>query len=264
MTLGTFLRTRRERLPPLQSQPRTRRRTPGLRREEVAMRANISAEWYTYLEQDRGIRPSNEVLERIATALELDWAEREYMTALAFPRSHACIPASKLPQGLQLFIDDLEYRPAYVVNDFWDIVGWNLAATKLFPLLQLQLEDKVPNLARAVFLCEPWRRLYACWDDSARRMVALFRLFVAAHSGHPRCTALLTELMDRSDDFSRLWKQQDVAASSSGTKELIHPRIGHLSLGYTSFRTTGEPSLTVITYRPSDVVSKTRLQELLE
>lgn len=264
MTLGTFLRTRRERLPPVQSHLRTRRRTPGLRREEVAMRASISAEWYTYLEQDRGIRPSTEVLERIAAALELTWAEREYMNALAFPRTNCGAAVCELPQGLQLFIDDLEYRPAYVVNDFWDIVGWNVAATNLFPLLLLQQQDKVPNLVKAVFLCDPWRRLYACWEDSARKMLALFRLFVATHSEDPRCTALLTELMEGSAEFARLWKQQDVAASSSGIKELVHPRVGNLSLGYTSFRTTDEPSLTVIAYRPSNAASRTRLQELFE
>jgi transcriptional regulator with XRE-family HTH domain len=262
MTLGTFLRARRERLTPIESQLRTRRRTPGLRREEVAMRASISAEWYTYLEQDRGIRPSTEVLERIAIALELDWAEREYMNALAFPRTQAFTPASELPEGLQLFIDDLEHRPAYVVNDFWDIVGWNTAAANVFPLQTLQLNDQQPNLVKAVFLCDPWRQLYESWELTARRMLSLFRLFVADHSSHPRCTQLVTELLTSSADFAMWWKQQDVAVSSSGTKHLIHPQMGELLLNYTSFRTMDEPSLTVISYSPHDAMTRQRLQTL--
>jgi len=262
MTLGMFLRTRRERLSPTKVQASYRRRTPGLRREEVALRANISAEWYTYLEQDRGVRPSTEVIERIAIALELTWAEREYLTALACPRANILNPTTVLPEGLQRFIDDLEYRPAYVVNDFWDIVGWNLAATRVFPLQALQQEGEQPNLVKAVFLCQPWRQLYQSWELSARRMLSLFRLFVANHSSHPRCTQLVSELLTSSEQFATWWKQQDVAVSSSGIKQLIHPQMGELLLNYTSFRTMDQPSLTVISYSAHDAITKQRLQAL--
>lgn len=118
LSLGAFLRARRERLSPEQVgiKRRSRRRTPGLRREEVARLAHISPEWYTYLEQDRDVRPSAEVLGRIAAALQLSWAEREYLNVLAFPRSYQAAPRGALPPALQKFIDDLEYRPGYVAR----------------------------------------------------------------------------------------------------------------------------------------------------
>jgi transcriptional regulator with XRE-family HTH domain len=262
ITLGVFLRSRRERMTPTQSMQRVRRRTPGLRREEVADRAQISSEWYTYLEQDRGIRPSTAVLARIADALELNWAEREYMSALAYPRANVAPPTSELPLGLRAYIDDLEYRPAYVVNTLWDIVGWNHAAAKVFPIVQLQATNETPNLVKAVFLSNDWRMLYANWELHARKMMAIFRLTVARQADHPRCKVLVNELKKGSQDFSTWWKEQDVAVSTSGVKELIHPIVGLLTVNYTGFNTMDEPELTVISFSPANPLSKKSLQTL--
>lgn len=263
ITLGTFLRTRRERRSPSQASSASpaRRRTPGLRREEVAQLAGISPEWYTYLEQDRDVKPSQDVIDRLATALQLTWAEREYLHELAFPRSNRSAPSDALPEALQRFMDDLEYRPAYVVNDLWDIVGWNAAANTLFPGLNVGTR---PNLVTCVFLNDDWRKLYKYWEANARKMIALFRLTVAAHAGHERCTALVAVLTASSPEFAACWREQDVTTSTSGTKELIHWRVGELSLNYTSFRTTDDSSLTVVTFTPHDGQAKQALQKLLE
>jgi transcriptional regulator with XRE-family HTH domain len=263
ITLGSFLRARRERLSPSQAKIKAlaRRRTPGLRREEVAQLAGISPEWYTYLEQDRDVRPSSEAIERIATALQLTWAEREYLCELAFPRSYRGAPKSALPASLQRFMDELEYRPAYVVNDLWDIVGWNAAAFSVFPGLQAGAR---PNLMISVFLDPAWRCLHKHWERNARRMLALFRLTVAAHAGHERCVSLLAQLNASSEEFARWWREQGVLASSSGPKELDHPRVGELSLDYTSFRTTDDSSITMIAFMPRDSSTRKKLQRLLD
>jgi transcriptional regulator with XRE-family HTH domain len=261
MTLGAFLRARRERLSPENAGivRLSRRRTPGLRREEVAQLAHISPEWYTYLEQDRDVRPSPDVLGRIAEALQLSWAEREYLNVLAFPRSHQAALRSALPAGLQRFIDDLEYRPAYVVNDLWDIVGWNSAASALFPGLRA---DAQPNLVTSVFLNAEWRKLYVNWEANARKMLALFRLTVAAHAGDERCVRLVAELNAESPEFAGWWREQDVMVSTAGTKRLVHPLVGDFSLDYASFRTADDDSLTIIAFTPSDAEAKQKLKAL--
>lgn len=259
LTLGAFLRTRREQLTPAKAGIRasSRRRTPGLRREEVAALSAISPEWYTYLEQDRDIRPSHEVIDRIAAALQLTAAERRYLRTLAFPKVDAT-PSKSLPTALQGFIDDLEYRPAYVVNDFWDIVGWNGAAAALFPGLRAEAQ---PNLVTSVFRNDEWRNLYRNWERNARKMLALFRLTVATHAGHRRCAELIA-LLAGSREFSAWWQQQDVSAATAGTKQMVHPRGGELSLEYTSFRTSDDPALTAILFRPSDAASRSALIQL--
>lgn len=260
MTLGAFLRMRREKLTPAKAgiRPQARRRTPGLRREEVAALSAISPEWYTYLEQDRDVRPSYEVIERIAAALQLSSAERQYIRTLAFPKERAS-PVEKLPQPLQRFIDDLEYRPAYVVNDFWDIVGWNAAAAGFFPGLNVSAH---PNLVTSVFLNAEWRHLYADWELSARTMLALFRLTVATHAGHERCSQLIAEL-GASREFAQWWRQQDVSTATTGTKRMNHPLAGRIDLDYTSFRALEDAAVTVIAFRPSDPESKRKLLGLV-
>ena len=261
MTLGAFLRTRRERLSPDKAGIRTsaRRRTPGLRREEVAALSSISPEWYTYLEQDRDIRPSQDVIDRIAAALQLTTAERQYLRTLAFPKARH-VPAHALPAELQAFIDDLGYRPAYVVNDLWDIVGWNAAAARLFPGL---IANTRPNLVTSVFLNPKWRTLYRAWEANARKMIALFRLTVATHANDARCASLIAEL-NASPEFAVWWQQQDVMSATAGSKQMFHPVAGNLDLEYTSLRTLTEPSLTAIMFRPADEESKLGLLRLGE
>lgn len=261
MTLGSFLRTRREELSPASAgiHGNSRRRTPGLRRDEVARLAAISPEWYTFLEQDRDVRPSVDVIERIGAALQLTWAEREYLNVLAFPRLNQPSPGQTLPAGVRQFIDDLDYRPAYVVNDFWNLVGWNAAAGAVFPGLHPTAQ---PNLVTSVFLDPEWRRLYKNWEANARRMLALFRLTVASHVDDERCAAVLARLNAGSPEFVLWWREQGVIASSSGSKELIHPRVGDLSLDYCSFRTTDDSPLSLVVFRPSDESTRRRLVKL--
>lgn len=240
-------------------QSASRRRTPGLRREEVAALSSISPEWYTYLEQDRDVRPSLEVIERISAALQLSPAERQYVRSLAFPKSQRS-PTALLPAALQLYLDELEYRPAYVVNDFWDIVGWNVAASRLFPGLT---EGAKPNLVTSVFLSPEWKRLYCDWERNARTMLALFRLTVATHAGHEYCARLISELA-ASAEFTAWWPQQDVLGVTAGMKRMNHPTAGVIELDYTSFRSLDEPALTMISFRPSDAESRQKLQRLFD
>jgi hypothetical protein len=118
-------------------------------------------------------------------------------------------------------------------------------------------------LVTSVFLDPQWRALYRDWEHNARKMLALFRLTVATHAGHERCAELIARLRV-SGEFIEWWRQQDVSAITAGSKEMIHPVIGDLSLDYTSFRTLDDPSLTVITFRPSDGDSRKRLVQLWE
>ncbi len=264
--LGEFLRARREHLSP-QSVGITsarRRRTPGLRREEVAQLAGISPEWYTYLEQGRDIRPSREVLAAIADALRLAPAERRYLEALAAAPGQGPAPASAfpaLPPSLTAFLDELGYRPAYVVDRLWNLVAWNAACAALFP----GLEDATspPNLVELVFLDCAWQALYRNWETHARSMLAHFRITSVTHANDPHCRALRERLL-AIPTFAAMWREHDVRAANSGLKELDHPRLGRLVLRYTALGVRDDHDLTLVAFTPADEGTRAQLRGLAQ
>ncbi|MFE0464031.1 helix-turn-helix transcriptional regulator [Kitasatospora sp. NPDC058965] len=248
--LGDFLRSRRERLTPDEvGLPRTgRRRTPGLRREELALLAGISATWYTYLEQGRQIRASEQVLAALATALRLDRYEREHLLQLA---GHA---RAAQTAGRELLTAEaaavpllLQPNPAYIIDGAYDVLSHNRATAELFPNL-VTGADRPANFVRWVFLEPAAREVLVDWDDEARGLLARFRAQAERHPGEPRFAALVDELTEGSPQARAWWPQYDVQARHSGRKRLRHPQRGAADYTYTAFHLADQPDLTLVVY----------------
>jgi transcriptional regulator with XRE-family HTH domain len=251
--LGSFLKDRRARLDPVAlGFAATRRRTPGLRREEVAQRAHISATWYTWLEQGRGGAPSPEVLDRIARALLLTDVEREHLFLLGLgrpPEPRYAGDAAVSPR-IQRVLDALPASPAFVKTLTWDLVAWNRAAGAVFGY-----DDATPdqrNILRRIF-CDPDNRaIQLDWESVARFVVSVFRADVARAGASANVDALVLDLRRRSPEFDAFWQDDhDVRAYGEGTKQLRHPVAGLLTMEYSSFVVDGRPDLSMVIYNPA-------------
>ncbi len=264
--LGAFLKDRRARLDPTSfGLPAVRRRTPGLRREEVAQRAEVSAVWYTWLEQGRGGAPSTDVLQRLSDALVLTPAEREHLFLLAQGRPPEV--RWREPEGVsprvQRLLDALETSPAVAKTPIGDIVAWNRAAVRvLFDFAALAPRER--NIMRLMFLDTAFRASMPEWDRDARGAVAAFRLLVSRTGGSAAVTALVEELSAGSPDFARLWRENDVGPLAGGEKTLDHPAVGRLHLEYTSLAVDSRPDLSLIVYTPAGPVDAERVRTLLQ
>lgn len=264
--LGIFLRDRRARLDPATyGFSSSRRRTPGLRREEVAQRANVSATWYTWLEQGRGGSPSDEVLERLAHALELNPVEREHLFLLAQQRP----PQVKYeaPQGatprLQRVLDAMTYSPAFVRTVRWDIVAWNHAATKVLgDYAAFPPEQR--NSLRLIFGNPQVRERMTEWESDARAIVATFRAEVARVGASKDVEALVAELCEQSSDFAAMWSDHDVRRYGEGTKHMRHPVVGPVALDYSVFAVNDPPGLSMVVYSPATAEDAARVRRLVD
>ncbi len=265
--LGTYLRDRRTRLDPAAfGFAGGRRRTPGLRREEVASRANISATWYTWLEQGRGGAPSADVLDRIAKGLMLTEPEREhlYMLGLGRPPEARYRPVDGISPRLQRVLDGMPLSPAIIKTAMWDVVGWNRAATLLLTDYA-KLPPDGRNILRLMFGSAQVRARNADWDSIARFVVAAFRADMtrAGACGSAAAAALVAELSALSPDFDRLWRDNDVVAHNEGIKRLHHPT-GPLAMEFSTFTVEGRPELGMIVYNPATPADAERLRLLLD
>ncbi len=218
-TLATFLRSHRERLSPTKIglPPAGRRRTPGLRREEVAQLCGVSTTWYTWLEQGRPIRASPSVLKRIAEALRLSRAERVYLFEIAgrlVPDSSEAYKP-EIPTGLKDLID-LMPIPVYVLDRQWNAVAWNGSAATLFRPWFLESEER--NLLRFVFLNRNARTLIVDWRSRVKRLVAEFRADAGRHLTEIPTLRLISELQAGSKVFARYWSEQDVREREGGPR----------------------------------------------
>lgn len=251
LTLGGFLRDRRARLAPVPD-ARSHRRTPGLRREEVAARAGVSITWYTWLEQGRGGPPSDEVLERLARALELDPTGREVLFLLARQRPPPLRPAPPppVPASLRRVLDALPTSPAIVKTPTWDIVAWNEAATAV-----LADYAAVPagerNVLRRLFTEPAVHARMPDWEENARFAVGVFRLDSARAGGSADAVALAAELHAASADFRRLWAENEVRGHWSGLKRIQRPPAGTLTLEYSTFAVDGADGLSLVVFTPT-------------
>jgi transcriptional regulator with XRE-family HTH domain len=253
--LGSYLKDRRARLDPVAlGFAATRRRTPGLRREEVAQRAHISATWYTWLEQGRGGAPSAEVLERIARALLLTDVEREHLFLLGLgrppePRYPAAARDAVSPR-IQRVLDALPASPAFVKTLTWDLVAWNRAAAAVFGYDTATPDQR--NILRRIF-CDPANRaMQTDWESVARFVVAVFRADAARAGASANVDAFVLDLRRRSPDFDAFWQdERDVRAYGEGTKQLHHPAAGLLDMEYSSFVVDGRPDLSMVIYNPA-------------
>jgi transcriptional regulator with XRE-family HTH domain len=266
--LGTYLRDRRTRLDPAAfGFGGGRRRTPGLRREEVAARANISPTWYTWLEQGRGGAPSADVLDRIAKGLMLTEPEREhlYMLGLGRPPEARYRPVDGITPRLQRVLDGMALSPAIIKTAMWDVVGWNQAATALLTdYSKLPREDR--NILRLMFNSARVRDRQEDWESVARFVVGAFRADVAraGATADAAATSLVAELCQTSPDFARLWRDNDVVAHGEGIKRIHHPDAGLLELEFSSFAVEGRPELGMIIYNPASPGDAERLRALIE
>ena len=250
--LGTYLKDRRTRLDPAAfGFAATRRRTSGLRREEVAQRANISPTWYTWLEQGRGGAPSADVLNRIAGALMLTDIEREHLFLLGLGRPpEVRYKASEgVTPRLQRLLDALEVSPALIKTATWDIVAWNRAAAVV-----LTDYSKLPpgqrNILRLMFGNPQIRAAQHDWDNISRFVVSTFRADAARAGAVSEVSQLVDELCRLSPEFEALWRENDVAAHGEGVKRLHHPLLGQIELEYSAFSVDGRPDLGMLVYNP--------------
>ncbi len=219
--LGAFLRAHRERLTP-PAKAVGRRRTPGLRREEVAEACGVSATWITWLEQGRDVSASPQALARLADALSLAPAERVYLFELAGKRDPAAPPPREddLPVPV-LALPSRMTIPAYLIDGDWTARAWNPAASDLFVGWLDCEHDR--NLLRFIFLSPAARRLIGGWDDRARRIAAEFRADYSRRLRDPAMQALIEDLAERSDIFRQLWREQVVLGREGGERRFNHP-----------------------------------------
>jgi transcriptional regulator with XRE-family HTH domain len=264
--LGTYLKDRRAKLDPAAfGLPLQRRRTPGLRREEVAQRANVSATWYTWLEQGRGGAPSADVLDRIARALMLTDVEREHLFLLALGRPpEVRYQASEgVTPRLQRLLDALELSPAIVKTATWDIVAWNRAAAVVLTDYDA-LAPEQRNILRLVF-CDPRvRAAQYDWDSVARFVVAAFRADAARAGAAAKVEALVDELSQASPEFAAMWRDNDVRSYGEGLKRMRHPIAGPIAFEYSAFAVDGRPDLGMVVYNPATPQDAQRIRALIK
>jgi transcriptional regulator with XRE-family HTH domain len=250
-SLGGFLRDRRARLPPA-SGVHGRRRTPGLRREEVATRAGVSVTWYTWLEQGRGGPPSDDVLERLAGALELDPDGREVLFLLAQQRPPPLSPRPPpaVSPALQRVLDALPGSPAIVTTCAWDVVAWNTAASAVLAnYAELAVRDR--NILRRMFSIPDPHAWLPDWEENARFAVAVFRMDIARAGDCPEAVALAAELQASNADFRRFWAENDMRSHGIGFKRIRHPRAGLLTMEYSAFLVDGAEGLRMNVFSPA-------------
>jgi transcriptional regulator with XRE-family HTH domain len=267
--LASFLRSRRERISPEQAGlPVTgRRRTPGLRREEVALLAGMGVTWYTWLEQGRDINVSEQVLAAIAATLRLDPYERVHLYTLAgHPEPPMDRDCTAIPSAILVVLRQLEPIPAVVINARFDLLAYNRTYEQMVGGLDhLPFEDR--NWLLLMFTSPRWQASVLDWEDAAARMVGRFRAGMAAHAAESSWKSLVKRLRQESPDFERLWEQHDVRAPENFTKRYLHPELGTLKLDYTqlSFGERSEIKLATHTPVDEDTWAKVRLlQEMVE
>jgi transcriptional regulator with XRE-family HTH domain len=251
--LGTYLKDRRAKLDPTAfGFAPTRRRTPGLRREEVAQRANISPTWYTWLEQGRGGAPSSNVLDRIGRALMLTDVEREHLFLLGLGRSPDV--RYRKDEGvtprLQRVLDALEPCPALIRTAIWNVVAWNRAATVMFTDYGA-LPPEQRNILRFVFLDPKVRAAQYDWDSVARFVVGAFRVDAARAGAAADVEPLVAELCRLSPEFKAMWQDNDVRSHGEVVKHIRHAVLGPLAFEYSAFAVDGRPDLSMVIYNPA-------------
>ncbi|GAA2432002.1 helix-turn-helix domain-containing protein [Streptomyces glaucus] len=262
--LAAFLRSRRERITPEQvGLPRgRRRRTPGLRREEVAQLSAVGVTWYTWLEQARDIQVSVQVLDALARALLLDASERAHLFQLAGAvdpsPAHAC---PSVTPALRALLEQLEPYPACLQNSRYDILAYN----RTYGLLLCDL-DAVPAEDRnCMLLCythQEWRSSIVHLQEVQRLMAARFRAAMAGHLGEPAWKTLLKRLRTESPEFREAWERHEVRAHRSKRKEFLNRYVGRLVVDHTDLWLTPETGPRMVTYVPADEETGERLRRL--
>jgi transcriptional regulator with XRE-family HTH domain len=264
--LAAFLRSRRERIAPEDAglPAGLRRRTSGLRREEVAQLAGVGVTWYTWLEQGRPIHASPAVLEAVARTLQLDTVERQHLFRLAeapdtVPAEAHCPP---LPPQIQPILDQLSPLPANVVTERFDVVAWNAAYAALFPRTP-SLPSGERNTVLYCFTAPPCCNAFENSADQRAVLVAQLRAAYGRHVGEPAWTGFIKRLEALSPEFARVWATQDVARPSSMTKVFRHPLYPRLPMTSTSFALQGCPASRMVVYTPVDARTRQAIEHVV-
>jgi transcriptional regulator with XRE-family HTH domain len=263
--LGSYLRDRRTRLDPAAlGFAAGRRRTSGLRREEVAQRANISPTWYTWLEQGRGGAPSPDVLNRIARALMLTDVEREHLFLLGLgrPPEVRYTATEGVTPRLQRLLDALDASPALIKTATWDVVAWNRAAAVVLTDYGA-LPPSQRNILRLIFGDPRVRAQQYDWERVARFVVGAFRADAARAGAVSEVGALVDELCRLSPEFEALWRDNDVNVHGEGLKRLRHPILGEIAMEYSAFAVDGRPDLGMVVYNPLSRSDAERIRSLV-
>ncbi len=265
ITLGAFLKDRRTRLDPAAFGFATgRRRTPGLRREEVAQRANISPTWYTWLEQGRGGAPSADVLDRIAAGMMLTEPEREHLFLLGLGRMPDVRykPIDGVTPRLQRVLDALEYSPAIIKNATWDVIAWNRAAAAILTDYA-KLPPDGRNILRMMFTNPRMRAAQDDWTSVAHYVVGAFRADAIRAGASEQINRLADEISRISPEFEAMWRDNAISAHAEGSKRLHHAELGALELEFSGFAVDGRPELSMIVYNPANPAEADRLRAFL-
>ena len=251
--LSEFLKSRRGRISPTAAglQQGQRRRTPGLRREEVADLAGVGLTWYTWLEQGRDIRVSSQVLISISRALRLEPAERTHLFRLAGQAPPAPeLADDALSPRLRQVLDAWAPYPAHVAGRRRDILAWNRTNNAIYGWSQMP-EDRRNTLWWA-FMVPETRRLLVDWERESALAVAAFRADAGRDLVDPDYQELIAELLHGSPEFAAIWARQDVRGRPEGRKVLLHPELGRLDLEFTILQVAEQPSLRLYLYTPAD------------
>ena len=262
--LAGFLRSRRERISPEQvGLPAVgRRRTPGLRREEVALLAAVGVTWYTWLEQARDIQVSPQVLDAISRALLLDSNERQHLFVLAGtvdPAPPATCPT--VTPSVQALMKQLEPYPCAAMNSRYDVLAYN----STYRLLVTDLDEVAPedrNLMLLAFTHPDWKRSLVDYEQATALMVAKFRSAMADHVAEPAWKALLKRLRLASPKFDALWQQHEVGMTGNGEKRFLNPHVGLLHFEFTTLWLGPRPSTRIVSYTPADEETRERIERL--
>jgi len=246
---GDFLRSRREKLSPktVGLPAGLRRRTAGLRREEVAQLAGIGVDWYIRLEQGRTVSPSVTTVDALARALRLSKTEHAHLKALARDGDRRAFTREIVPPPILRLIESLPH-PAYITGRRWDVLAWNEAALRLLgDFATLPTGDR--TILRMIFLWPHWRSLFVDWESLAESVVAQFRAETARHSGAPELLELTDALARDSTEFARLWHARAVEVPQLKVKRLQHAELGPVELTYAPLRPRGvADDLSVVVY----------------
>ncbi|SEM56074.1 helix-turn-helix transcriptional regulator [Streptacidiphilus jiangxiensis] len=256
-SIGGFLRACRDRTTPqaagLSPGPGARR-TPGLRREELASLAGISIDYYIRLERGRETHPSPAVVDSLARALRLDDFEHRHLRDLAVSAAGTrrgsepnAAPARDLPPGIAAILEALRPNPAYAVSRTTDVLAWNPGGLRLYPGLE-QWPQSRRNLARYVFLHPDAPELLDDWDEQIRGCVSRLRVLAGVEPDAPDLVELVTELRAKSPEFAALWDRYDVLPHANGVKAFHHPDVGDVALGYQSLPIEGTPGHRLTVY----------------
>ncbi|MDQ0494707.1 helix-turn-helix transcriptional regulator [Paenibacillus brasilensis] len=268
--LSVFLKTKRARLHPhMVGLPQgSRRRTPGLRREEVAQLAGVSTTWYTWLEQGRDIKVSPSVLDAIAAALQLNTDERKYLYDLALEAGFHAPPASAeqtvISSSLQKIVQELRYCPAIISDRRCHIVGWNAAAAHVF-MDFAELPHEQRNMIELLFTKKEFRSLAVNWEHFVKGFLAIFRAYYGQYVTDPWYAQFIQNMSQSYPEFNELWNQSEVSSAPEVLIEFRHAKAGKMLFDLTSLQVQGGGDLRCSIYTPNAQSStESKLQKLME